>query len=232
MADERKPLLNRGSLGALPVLDEAAVDRILSEMAVPLLPRFPRAEFSRFLNDAAQFGLDASFSAKPTSREIIAYKKTYQRLIELSHDFQHKGVPVPMPPDKWRDQADRFVDEWENADPARQGQALNDLHFAGSLIGLFCAATGLEPTVTTNENAGGNAGPLARFVIATVREMRDFCQNRMLDTKRVKKEKVQRFVALPDSSALRKQLQKAREQTNWKQRAASYREWVGSTEKQ
>lgn len=230
MADNGKPPLNRGSLGSVRVLDEMAIARILNALAVPLVQDFPEEAFARFLNDAAQFALDASFSTRPTRKEIDSYKATVRRLIKLTRDFHRRGVPAPMPPEKWRDQADRFGEDWTRPQRARQGYALNDPQFAGSLLGLFYAATGLEPTTSTNENKGGNDGPLARFVLATLYETKRFTDERVVDRVSVNLDRLRHFTTPPEASALRKQLLKARAETNWKQRAATYRVMAGSTE--
>lgn len=230
MSDNEKPQLNRGSLGSVPVLDKAATARILDALAEPLVPDFSKEVFARILNDASQFALDASFSARPTTREINSYKFTVQRLIELTREFHRKGISAPMPPEMWRDQARHFGEDWSRPKRARTGYALNDPQFAGSLLGLFFAATGLEPKTTTNENIGGNDGPLARFVLATLQEIKRFANEHDVDDASVDSDRLRRFMLLPESSALRKQLAKARDETNWKERASTYRLWAKSTE--
>lgn len=230
MSDNEKPLLNRGSLGSNPVLDEAATARILDALAVPLVPNFPKEEFARFLNDAAQFALDASFSTRPTPREIDTYKATVERLIKLTQDFHRRGILAPMPPEHWRDQADQFGECWTKPKRARTGHALNDPQFAGSLLGLFHAATDLELRTTTSENIGGKDGPLARFVLLTLQEIKRFVDEHFIDDASVDSDRLRRFISLPQSAALRKQLAKARDETNWEERASAYRLWAKSTE--
>lgn len=232
MAEGDRPLLNRGSIGSTPVLDGDAIQRILEALGEDLLPAFPVSSFARFLNDAAQFALDESFSTKPTSKQIQKFKASYESLLARSRNLQRKGVAVPMPPDRWRDQAEQFIDDWENAARGKHGHALGDLHFCGSLVGLFHGATGLEPTATTNENGPNTAGPLARFVLATLIEIRTFCDAHVLDAALTNEENVQRFKTIPTDSALRKQLQQGRDRSDWMTRARFYREMVGSTENQ
>lgn len=231
MSDNENPLLNRASLGSVPILDEAATARILDALAVPLVPDFPKEEFARFLNDAAQFALEASFSTRPTPREIDKYKATVGRLIELTQDFHRRGISAPMPPEQWRDQAGHFGESWTKPERSRQGYALNDPQFSGALLGLFHAATGLEPTETTSENNAGGAGPFACFVMATLQELRLFCEHSGVDDLSVNTDRLRRLIALPESGALRKQIIKARAETNWKVRAKTFRTWAGSTEK-
>lgn len=232
MVEADRPLLNRGSLGGTQIFDESAINRILAASGMDLLPTFPEPAFARFLNDAAQIALDGSFSTKPTSRQIQQYKTSYESLLARSRELQRIGVVVPMPPDHWRDHAEQFIDDWENAARGKHGHALGDLHFCGSLIGLFHAATGLAPSATTNENGPNMAGPLARFVFATLNEIRAFCDEHILDPNAVNQENVQRLKTLPNDSALRKQLQHGREHTNWMARARFYCERAGSTENQ
>ncbi|WP_299499599.1 hypothetical protein [uncultured Roseobacter sp.] len=230
MSDNEKPPLNRGSLGSVTVLDEMAIARILDALAFPLVPNFSEEEFARFLNDAAQFALDASFSTRPTRKEMESYKATVRRLIELTRDFNRRGVPAPMPSNGWRDQADRFGEDWTRPKRARHGYALNDPQFAGSLLGLFHAATGLELKTTTSENIGGSDGPLARFVLAVLQEIKRFADEHVFDDASVDLDRLGRFTLLPESSALRKQLAKARDETNWEERASTYQLWAKSTE--
>ncbi|MGF1463260.1 MAG: hypothetical protein ACFB2Z_08845 [Maricaulaceae bacterium] len=232
MVEADRPLLNRGSLGAAPVLDESAMNRILAAFGGDLLPTFPQSAFARFLNDAAQMALDRSFSTKPASRQIQQFKASYKSLLARSHELQRMGVAVPMPPDRWRDHAEKFIDDWENAARGRHGHALGDLQFCGSLIGLFHAATGLKPTATTSENGPNTAGTLAKFVLATLIEIRSFYEAHTLDPALVNELNVQRFKAIPTGGALRKQLQHGRDQSDWIIRARFYREMVGSTENQ
>ena len=230
MSENEKLLLNRDSLGSVPVLDEAATARILDALAVPLVPDFPKEAFARFLNDAAQFALDASFSTRPTSKEVDSYKALVRRLMELTRDFHRKGVPAPTPPEIWQDQARHFGEDWSHPKRARTGHGLNDPQFAGSLLGLFHAATGLKPKTTTSENIGGNDGPLARFVLATLQEIKRFADEHVVDDASVDLDRLRRFMLLPESSALRKQLAKVRDETNWEERASTYRFWAKSTE--
>ena len=98
MDNREKPLLNRGSLGATPVLDDDAIQRILEALGVELLTDFPQSDFARFLNDAAQFALGESFSTKPTSPQIQQFKASYESLLARSRELQRIGVAVPMPP--------------------------------------------------------------------------------------------------------------------------------------
>lgn len=232
MVEANRPLLNRGSLGATPVFDEGAINRILAASGVDLLPTFPEPAFARFLNDATQIALDRSFSTKPTSKQIQRFKASYESLLARSRKLQRMGVAVPMPPDCWRDHAEQFIDDWESAMRGKHGHALGDLHFCGSLIGLFHAATGLKPTATTNENGPNTAGALAKFVLATLIEIRRFYDAHALDPALVNELNVQRFMAIPTDSALRKQLQHGRDHSDWITRARFYREMVGSTENQ
>jgi len=232
MAEGDRRLLNRGSLGSTPVLDGDAIQRILEALGEDLLPAFPVSSFARFLNDAAQLALDESFSTKPTSRQIQQFKTSYEYLLARSRELQRMGVTVPMPPDRWRDHVGQFIDDWEKAARGKHGHALGDLHFCGSLIGLFHAATRLKPTATTNENGPNTAGPLARFVLATLIEIRTFCDAHVLDSALTNEENVQRFKTIPTDSALRKQLQRGRDHSGWITRARFYREMVDSTENQ
>ena len=178
--------LSIGTIGKMPILDDAAISAIVERTGLSWRSGFDEAALKQFLNDLVDQTLHRMFARPTDRRKFEALKKHFDEYERLSSELAHSRDFPPRLPREWYLTAKSwFVDmaeEYENRSRGGRPKKVQLDFFLPRAIGLYASAFGKKPVSTTRGETGKD-GPTAGFLRETLRQIDNALREAKFDEK-------------------------------------------------